>query len=102
MRVGMINVVLLVAIASGLSGCHVLHSQQWHTCATDNAVYNRASSMPPLKYPAGVDPPETKSALKIPQLNEPAPPPHGPKDPCLDEPPKYADPTKGPKPVPAA
>ena len=39
-----------------------------------------------------MDPPDTKSGLQIPALNEPALPPRGPKDPCLDEPPKFTEP----------
>ena len=102
MRIRLGNIVLLVAAATSLSGCHVFGGARWHSCLNDDTVYTKATSIPDLKTPAGVDPPDTKSALKIPALNEPAPPPHGSKDPCLDEPPKYLDPNKGPKPAPAA
>ncbi len=54
----------------------------------------KATSVPPLRVPVGIEPPDTKSALQIPALNEPALPPRGPKDPCLDEPPKFTEPKR--------
>lgn len=99
-RVG--NVALLLALATGLSGCHTLH-KAWHTCPNEDKALIQSQSIPPLKIPVGIDPPDTKSALSIPALNEPAPPPRSVKDPCLDEPPPYVDPAaRGAKPVPAA
>ena len=91
------NVVFLVALGAGLSGCHALRG---HSCLNDDRTYTRATSIAPLKVPAGLDAPDSKNGLKIPDLNEPAQE-RGPKEQCLDEPPKYADP-KGPKPAPAA
>ena len=49
----------------------------------------RATSVPPLKVPAGLDAPDTTNALRLPALNEPAPPRAHVKDPCLDEPPPF-------------
>ncbi len=59
--------------------------------------YMAATSVPPLKIPAGLDAPETNNALKLPTLKEPTPPPRTKKDPCLDEPPSF----KVSKPAPA-
>jgi len=39
--------------------------------------------------PPGLDAPDTTNALRLPVLNEPAPPPRGAKQPCLDEPPPF-------------
>jgi len=100
MRVG--KIALLLVLGTGLSGCHTLH-KAWRSCPNENQVLSQAQSIPPLTIPAGIDPPDTRSGMKVPALNEPAPPPRGLKDPCLDEPPSYIDPsTKGPRPVPAA
>lgn len=56
----------------------------------DPAPYSRAQSAEPLRIPPGLDAPDTRNALKIPELNEPQPPPRGTGDSCLDAPPKYA------------
>jgi hypothetical protein len=46
-------------------------------------------SVEPLKIPTGLDAPDTTNALRLPQLNEPAPPPRRGKVPCLDAPPPF-------------
>ena len=98
----MVHKVLAVMIlGSCLSGCQILHPFSARSCANDSTGYAQAGSIPPLKVPVGTDPPDTRSSLAIPVLNEPTPPARGPKEPCLEEPPLYSDP-KGPKPVPAA
>ncbi len=48
-----------------------------HSCDNDTDSYQKATSIAPLRVPVGVDPPDTKSALQIPALNEPALPPRG-------------------------
>jgi|ERR1700733_726537 uncharacterized lipoprotein len=97
---GMRNVVVLAAAGLGLSGCHLWH-RAYHACTENSDIYQKATSLPPLRVPVGIEPPDTKSALQIPALNEPALPPRGPKDPCLDESPKFTEP-RGPRPPPAA
>jgi uncharacterized lipoprotein len=80
------RVSLVVGAAVLMSGCHLFgkltpdcHSQQ---------EYQRAGQVAPLKVPAGLDAPNTQGALVIPTV-ELAPPPPGPKDACLDVPPRY-------------
>ena len=51
-----------------------------------------AKNLAPLQIPPGLDTPDTTNALRIPKLNEPAPPPRTGRDPCLDEPPSYNTP----------
>ena len=97
---GLRNVVAVAALGLGLSSCHMFHSLT-HTCELDTDSYQKATSVAPLRVPVGIDPPDSKSALQIPPLNEPALPPRGPKDPCLDEPPKFTEPSR-PRPPPAA
>ncbi len=79
--------VLMIVIAAALmSGCH-LFSKLTPDCHTPQE-YQRAGQVPPLKVPPGLDAPNTKDALVIPTVDL-APPPPGPKDVCLDVPPRY-------------
>ena len=90
----------LKAILGGLgvlaaAGCH----SGGNVCEKPG-VYTLAESAPSLKIPVGLQSPDTRQALRIPELNTPEPPPRRKGDACLDEPPKYTTPT-GPKPPPA-
>ena len=53
-----------------------------------HAGVSAGCAAPPLKVPAGLDSPNTQGALVIPTVDL-APPPPGPKDACLDVPPRY-------------
>jgi len=72
--------------AALLSGCHIV-SRLNPDCHVKQE-YQHASQVEPLKVPEGLDSPNTQGALVIPTV-ELAPPPPGPKDACLDLPPKY-------------
>ncbi len=80
------RVLMLVAAAALLGGCHIF-SKLTPDCHTTQE-YQRAGQIAPLKVPAGLDIPNTKDALVIPAVAL-APPPPGPKDACLDVPPRY-------------
>jgi uncharacterized lipoprotein len=69
-------------------GCHAVRAISNKQCH-DVQNYQKAVSVPPLKVPSGLDAPDTTNALRLPVLNEPAPPPRRKSDPCLDEPPSY-------------
>ena len=86
---------LICAVLLALAGCHSLRNREF-SCHKKQP-YMAATSVAPLKIPAGLDNPDTTNALHIPPLNEPAPPPRKGKQPCLDEPPSFKLP---PKPVP--
>jgi uncharacterized lipoprotein len=75
-----------------LSGCHFFHRHGGpnNTC-NDPQHYSNAQSIPPLKTPVGLNAPDTRAALKIPDLNEP-PQPRTRADPCLDSPPSFVVP----------
>jgi uncharacterized lipoprotein len=75
----------LAPLLPALSACHLLHGNACH----GPQPYMGAASVAPLKIPTGLDAPETNNALRIPALNEPAPPARKGKDPCLDEPPAF-------------
>ena len=96
---GLRNAVLLTLVGLALGGCHSIH-RLTQSCNKDTDGYKQAINVAPIKVPPGVDAPDTRSALQIPVLNEPAPPPRGPRDPCLDAPPKFTEP-RGPRPAPA-
>ena len=50
-----------------------------------------APELPPLKAPPGLDPPDTRNALKLPPLDTPERP-RGKNEACLDIPPPFANP----------
>jgi uncharacterized lipoprotein len=74
------------AAAALLSGCHLL-AKLTPDCHHPQE-YQRAREVAPLIVPPGLDKPNTSGALTIPTV-ELAPPPPGPKDVCLDIPPRY-------------
>jgi uncharacterized lipoprotein len=80
------RVFMLIAAAALMSGCH-LFSKLTPDCHTPQE-YQRAGQVAPLKVPEGLDSPNTQGALVIPAVAVALPPP-GPKDTCLDVPPRY-------------
>jgi uncharacterized lipoprotein len=77
---------MLITAAVLMSGCH-LFSKLTPDCHT-RQEYQRAGQVAPLKVPEGLDSPNTQGALVIPAAAVALPPP-GPKDTCLDVPPRY-------------
>ena len=67
---------LLLGGCKSTGSCHKPHA------------YSDAESLPPLQIPVGLDGPDTRAAVRIPELTEPEVP-RGKKDPCLEEPPKF-------------
>ncbi|MEP6884795.1 MAG: hypothetical protein ABJC66_08600 [Gammaproteobacteria bacterium] len=82
----LVRVSMFFAGAALLSGCH-LFGKLTPDCHSAQE-YQRAGQVPPLKVPPGLDAPNTKDALVIPTVELAAPLP-GPKDACLDVPPRY-------------
>jgi len=79
------GILWLASLLPVLSACHLLGVSSCH----GPQAYLGAKSVAPLKIPAGLDAPETNNTLRIPALNEPAPPARKGRDPCLDEPPSF-------------
>jgi uncharacterized lipoprotein len=78
-------VLILAAFALLLGGC-----KSWRGSACNKPQdYQKARSVPALVIPPGLTGLDTSTALKLPALNEPAPPPRTTHDPCLDAPPAY-------------
>jgi len=90
--------VLLVPLLLSASGCRMMRAIHNKSCH-ESQPYQKAASVPPLVIPAGLDAPDTTNALRLPQLNEPAPPRRTGKQPCLDEPPsfKVSQPSRAPQ-----
>ncbi len=74
----------LFAVVLALQGCRAITGS-----CHDPQVYQQAQSARPLEIPPGLEAPDTRNALVIPELNEPAPPARKEGDDCLDEPPSY-------------
>jgi uncharacterized lipoprotein len=85
------RIIVSLGAALLLSGCHIV-SRLNPDCHVKQE-YQQSLQVAPLKVPEGLDTPNTKDALVIPNV-ELAPPAPGPKDACLDVPPRY-------KPAPA-
>jgi uncharacterized lipoprotein len=92
------GIALLILLLPLVIGCHVFRSARARACHGQQP-YQQAQSVAPLKIPTGLDAPDTTNALRLPTLNEPAPPPRSGKQPCLDEPPpfKVTQPAKTPQ-----
>jgi uncharacterized lipoprotein len=80
------RVLTLIAAGTLASGCHWFGKLN-PDCHTPQE-YQHARQIAALKVPAGLDSPNTQSAMVIPPV-ELAPPPPGSKDACLDVPPRY-------------
>ena len=77
---------LFIVFGSLLCGCHIV-SRLNPDCHV-RQEYQQAIQVAALKVPEGLDNPNTEGALAIPSIGV-APPPPGPRDACLDLPPKY-------------
>jgi len=80
------RIFMLIAATVLMSGCH-LFSKLTPDCHVPQE-YQHAGQVAPLKVPEGLDSPNTQGALVIPSAALALPPP-GPKDNCLDVPPRY-------------
>jgi uncharacterized lipoprotein len=80
------RVAALCAVLTLAGGCRALSTT---SCNTPQG-YAEAHEVAPLKVPAGLQGLDTRRAVKIPALNEPAAP-RGPDDPCVEAPPRYSN-----------
>jgi len=83
-----IVLLLLAPLVMCASGCHIVRAISKRECH-EPQPYMKSMSVAPLQIPPGLDAPDTTNALRLPVLNEPAPPPRRKGDPCLDEPPSF-------------
>ena len=78
---------LLAVALLALSGCSWMHRKRVSSCR-ELTVVDQANTIAPLRVPTGLDAPDTRNAIKVPELNEPEKP-RLPTDPCLSRPPRY-------------
>jgi hypothetical protein len=72
---------LVMVCAAGIAGCKSL------SCNAP-PEYGSADSIPLLRVPPGLDAPDTRAALKVPELTTPDRP-RTDAEGCLDDPPSY-------------
>ena len=75
--------IALLPLAAALAGCKALSS------CNAPPTYGTDQTIPPLTIPEGLEAPDTRNALHIPDLKEPERP-RGKSEPCLDEPPSFS------------
>jgi uncharacterized lipoprotein len=80
---------LLAAVVTVTSGCNPFRRSSADSVCKVPEGYADAASVPALTIPAGLESPDTRSALRIPDLATPEPPPRKQSQGCLDEPPPY-------------
>ena len=85
-----LGVCVVCACASlALSGCSLVRHRAGTGCR--EAPFNaNTANRPPLVVPPGLSAPDTKSGIKIPELNAPERL-RGKTEPCLAEPPSYGN-----------
>jgi uncharacterized lipoprotein len=81
---------LLAAVVSVTSGCNPFRRSHADRVCKGPEGYSGAKDLPALQIPPGLESPDTRSALRIPNLNTPEPPQRLESQGCLDTPPKYA------------
>jgi uncharacterized lipoprotein len=85
----LLTVVLLSTVVCVTSGCNPFRKSRANTVCKGPEGYSNVNSIPSLQIPAGLESPDTRAALRIPDLNTPEPPPRTKAQGCLDEPPPY-------------
>ena len=73
--------------ALALSGCSSRHRDRASSCR-ETKVVTDATNLPPLKVPPGLDTPDTRNAVKVPELAEPERV-RSKHEPCISRPPRY-------------
>jgi uncharacterized lipoprotein len=91
MRIAVVILTSVLCVAA-TSGC----KSRMKTCSQNDQEYAGAKEMPPLQAPPGLEPPDTRNALKVPPLTSPERI-RGKDEPCLDTPPPFSTPTAEPQ-----
>ena len=84
---GSLTALTLLALGALLGGCHWRHAVRDEPCGRGEP-YTRAQSVPPVKSAEGLSPPNTRNALKIPDVPT-AMKPRLRSEGCLDQPPSF-------------
>lgn len=88
LKKGTLCLTLLAIVAT--AGCNPFrrNSAEAELCPQPDG-YAQAAEAPSLRVPPGLQAPDTRNALRIPDLNTPPPPPRKRDQGCLDQPPPY-------------
>ncbi len=78
------KLLVLFAAVLALPGCKIFRD----SCDAPPTA-EESATVPPLRAPAGLEPPDTRNALRIPELKEPEKPPRPKDGPCLEQPPTF-------------
>ena len=70
-----------------LAGCSSKHRDRASSCRETTEV-TQAKNLPALQVPPGLDAPDTRNAIKVPELTEPERA-RSAREPCLSRPPSY-------------
>jgi hypothetical protein len=82
------RLLVLAAVILVLPGCKLFRRHGSATSCREPVFTQDQGNLPPLKIPAGLDAPDTRNAVHIPELNEPERP-RTKHEPCLSQPPRY-------------
>ena len=85
----LIAVGLLLGVVCATSGCNPFRRKNADLVCKGPEGYAEAKSVSPLQIPPGLEAPDTRNALKVPDLNTPEPPVRRQSEGCLDEPPQF-------------
>jgi len=77
---------ILLPLLAAASGCSLLPDAR--SGCNKPTPYQAAEEMPPLRVPQGATAPDTRGAMRIPQVTAPQLPHESGR--CLDQPPSYA------------
>jgi hypothetical protein len=92
-----VGALVICCTTTSLSGCFLFHRHKDESCR-EKAFAQNTDNHPPLKVPAGMSAPDTRSAIQVPQLDTPERV-RAKSEPCLSRPPNYfntASPHSGP------
>lgn len=84
-----VAVALLLGVVCATSGCNPFRRSSANTVCKGPEGYADSRTMPALQIPPGLESPDTRGALQVPDLKTPEPPPRKRSEGCLDEPPPY-------------
>jgi uncharacterized lipoprotein len=84
-----IAVGVLLAVVCATSGCNPFRKKNADLVCKGPEGYSQATTVPSLQIPPGLESPDTRNALRVPDLNTPEPPRRKQSEGCLDEPPPY-------------